>query len=389
MRACIWGSTVITPGAILPGGVVVLDDGTVVEVLPSASRPPRADATLDASGLILAPGFIELQINGGFGVDLTADPGSMWRLGERLPELGVTAFLPTVISSPPGSIMQARDVLRAGPPPGYRGAAPLGLHLEGPFLAPAKRGAHDEANLRAPSAAVAQAWSRTTGVAMVTLAPELPGAVELVRALTGRGVVVSAGHSTADLAAGQAGIKAGVTYGTHLVNAMSGLDHHSLDLAAALLADERVTVGLIADGIHVHPELIRLAWRHAGPDRFSLVSDAMAGLGMASGRFRLGAREVVVTHSSARLADGTLAGSVMGLDQAVRNLVAFTGCRPELALRAATVVPARLLGLAERRGAIGPNGVADFVLLTDRLEVAATIIGGEIVYASDGAPRWD
>lgn len=373
----------ITPGEILPGGVVVVDDGLIVEVLPATAGHPRAEATLDASGLTLAPGFIELQINGGFGYDLTADPGSIWRLGRRLPELGVTAFLPTIISSPPKSINHALEKLRAGPPPGYRGAAALGLHLEGPFLSRAQRGAHQEANLRIPSESEARAWSTTTGVAMVTLAPELQGSIDLIRVLSGRGVVVGAGHSAADLDESHAGIRAGVTYGTHVFNAMSGLDHRSPGLAAALLADPRVTVGLIADGIHVHPELILLAWRLAGPDRFSLVSDAMAGLGQANGRYRLGAQAVIVKDSTAKLMDGTLAGSVLRLDQAVRNLVAFTGCEPELAIKAVTAVPARLLRLAQRRGVIRPGATADIVLLTDHLEIAATIIRGEIVWSRD------
>jgi N-acetylglucosamine-6-phosphate deacetylase len=389
VTACITGATVITPEAILPAGLVTLDSGVIVDVLPGQTMPPGIEATLDASELILAPGFVELQINGGFGIDLTAEPARLWQLGERLPEVGVTAFLPTIVSSPPVVASHARDVVRAGPPLGYRGATSLGLHLEGPFIAPTKCGAHDPANLRAPSMLEAQAWTATEGVAMVTLAPELDGALELIGELSRRGVLVSAGHSAADLATGEAAIEAGVRYGTHLFNAMTGLDHRSPGLAAALLDDERVTVGLIADGIHVHPEMVRLVSRLAGPDRISLVSDAIAGLGMSPGRFKLGNQEVIVDESSARLADGTLAGSILRLDQALRNFVAFTGCRPEVALRAVTSVPARLLGVADRHGAIVPGSLANLVLLTRGLEVVATIVGGRIAYASDGAPAWE
>jgi N-acetylglucosamine-6-phosphate deacetylase len=381
------GATVVTPDGTLPNGTLVWDEGVVAAVLASSAGPPQADATLDASGLILAPGLIELQVNGGFGLDLTSDPGSIWQLGARLIELGVTAFLPTIVSSPPEVIRRAQEVVRAGPPAGYRGAVPLGLHLEGPFLAPSKRGAHRLDCLRAPNALETQTWSPADGVAMVTLAPELPGALELIGPLAGRGVVVSAGHSAADFTVGQEAIEAGVRYGTHVFNRMTGLDHRSPGLAAALLADERVTVGLIADGVHVHPEMIRLAWRLAGPTRFSLVSDAMAGLGLASGRFRLGGQDVFVADSTARLQDGTLAGSVLPLYLGVRNLMAFTGCPPELALRAVTTVPTGLLRL-KGRGVIGPGSRADFVLLTERLEVVATILGGEIAYAADGGPSW-
>ena len=388
MTRSVTGATVLTPDAALPDGTVVCDGSVVVDVLSPAARPRHTDAFLDASGLILAPGFIELQINGGFGIDLTSDPGSIWQLGVRLVKLGITAFLPTIVSSALEVIAKARDVMRAGPPTGYRGAAALGLHLEGPFLSPAKRGAHALDRLRAPNAAETQDWSPAGGVAMVTLAPELPGARELVRDLADRGIVVSAGHSAADFTAGEAAIDAGVRYGTHLFNGMTGLDHRSPGLAAALLADERVTVGLIGDGIHVHPEMIRLAWRLAGPDRFSLVSDAMAGLGLPPGRFQLGGQEVFVADSSARLADGTLAGSVLPLDRGLRNLIAFTHCPPGLGLRAVTTVPARLLRLADGRGVIRQGGRADFVLLTKRLEVVATVTGGEIAYAAAGAPSW-
>jgi N-acetylglucosamine-6-phosphate deacetylase len=412
IRAII-GATVITPGATLPNGTVVYDDRVVTNVLSSADRPAHADATLDAAGLILAPGFIELQVNGGFGLDLTSDPGSIWQLGARLVEFGVTAFLPTIISSPPGVINTAQEVIRVGPPAGYRGAVPLGLHLEGPFLAPSKRGAHRLDCLRPPNTLETQNWSPADGVAMVTLAPELPGALDLIRQLAGRGVVVSAGHSAADFTVGQEAIDAGIRYGTHLFNGMTGLDHRSPGLAAALLNDERVTVGLIVDGVHVHPQMIRLAWRLAGPNRVSLVSDAMAGLGSSPGRFQLGGQDVIVAESrgnfppplgeplssgsrdfprgqgrvGARLDDGTLAGSILPLDQAVRNLVAFTDCPPEVALRVVTAVPAGLLRLIGR-GVIGPGSRADFVLVGERLELVATILGGEIAYAANGAPSW-
>ncbi len=371
-----------------PTGTLVISDGVITDVLAGTDSLPGADSRLDASGLILAPGFIDLQINGGFGFDLASDPESIWKLGDRLVELGVTSFLPTIISSPPEVVAKAQAVVSGGSPRAYKGAAPLGLHLEGPFLSPAKRGAHPFDCLRKPNHEETESWSPSTGVAMVTLAPELPGALDLVRQLADRGVVVGAGHSAADFRSSQVALDAGVTYGTHLFNAMSGLDHRQPGLAAALLANEAATVGLIADGIHVHPQMVRIAWRLAGPDRFSLVSDAMAGLGMASGKFQLGPLEVFVSDSSARLADGTLAGSVLPLDQAARNLIEFAGCRPEHAIASVTSVPAHLLRRTDR-GVIRPGARADLVLLTQDLKVAATLIAGEIAYAAGRAPSWD
>lgn len=370
-----------------PTAALVISDGVITDVLAGTDRLPRADARLDAAGLIVAPGFIDLQINGGFGLDLTSDPESIWKLGRRLVEVGVTSFLPTIISSPPEIVATAQAVVQAGPPPAYKGASPLGLHLEGPFLSPAKRGAHPLDCLRTLNTRETERWSLAEGVAMVTLAPELPGALDLISQLVERGVVVGAGHSAADFESSKDAIDAGISYGTHLFNAMSGLDHREPGLAAALLASETATVGLIADGVHVHPQMVRMAWRLAGPDRFTLVSDAIAGLGMPSGKFQLGPLEVLVSDSSARLADGTLAGSVLPLDQAVRNLIAFAGCLPELAIGAVTSVPAQLLRRTDR-GVIRPGARADLVLLTQDLQVAATLIGGEIAYASERAPSW-
>ena len=220
---------------------------------------------------------------------------------------------------------------------------------------------------------------------MVTLAPELPGALDLTGRLIDRGIVIGAGHSAADFKSSQAGIAAGIAYGTHVFNAMTRLDHRTPGLAAALLGDSGATVGLIADGIHVHPQMIRIAWRLAGPDRLSLVSDAIAGLGMAPGKFHLGTQEVLVSDSSARLADGRLAGSVLPTNLGVRNLMTYTGCGIDIASRSVTSVPSRLLGLADR-GVIRTGGRADLVLLTQDLEVVTTFVAGEVAYAAEDAP---
>ena len=253
----------------------------------------------------------------------------------------------------------------------------MGLHLEGPFLNPARRGAHNPAHLRAPDLQTITGWSVEQYVRLVTLAPELPGALDVIRALVGRGVVVSAGHSLATHAEALAGFEAGITCGTHLFNAMPPLEHRAPGLAGALLADERATVGLIPDGLHLHPSVVALAWQAKGARRVNLVTDAMAALGMPPGRYPLGDWEVTVDDTSARLADGRLAGSLLSLDQAVRNFIAFTGCSLSDALATVTTVPAHLLGLADR-GQIAPGFIADLTLLTPDVHVAGTIVGGQI-----------
>lgn len=353
---------------------------TALDVVEALPRPPQAQS-LDATGLTLAPGFIDLQLNGAFGLDFTADPNTIWEVAARLPRYGVTAFLPTIITAPLATVAQAQTVIQAGPPPGFWGATPLGLHLEGPFLNPAKRGAHNPQHLRAPSLTDIAQWSRAAGVALVTLAPELPNALALTQQLCARGVVVSAGHSLASHAQALAGVEAGIRYGTHLFNAMPPLEHRAPGLVGALLTDARPVVGLIPDGEHVHPAMVKLAWQSTGPTRLNLVTDAMAALGMPPGTYRLGDFEVHVDEHTARLADGRLAGSILSLDVAVRNLQTFTGCSLADALATVTGVPAQLLGLTER-GHLTPGTLADLVLLTPTGQVAHTFVRGKHIYTT-------
>ena len=291
-------------------------------------------------------GLIELQVNGAGGYDLTSDPESVWQVGTVLRGFGVGAFLPTLVSPSWAIVDRAKAAWAAGAPAGYAGATPLGWHVEGPFIAPSRAGAHDPATLQAPDARAVADWSPRLGIRMVTLAPELPGALDVVQALLSRGVVVSAGHSAATFEQAVAGFDAGIRCATHLFNAMAPLDHREPGLAGAALADSRVTIGLIPDGLHVHPAMVALVRRAVGADRLAIVSDAIAALGMPPGSYRLAGRDVEYDGSSARLAGGGLGGSVIGLDEGVRNLAAFTGASIADAALAATRVPARLLGLA-------------------------------------------
>jgi N-acetylglucosamine-6-phosphate deacetylase len=217
----------------------------------------------------------------------------------------------------------------------------------------------------------------------VTLAPELPGALDVIAALSARGVLVSAGHSMATYDQAEAAFNAGARYGTHLFNAMPALAHRDPGLPGALLADDRTIVGFIADGVHTHPSVIKLVWRALGAARLNLVTDAMAALGMSAGTHRLGDYDVTVDATSARLAGGTLAGSILSLDQAVRNLIDTTGCILAEALSTVTTTPAKAIGVDGQRGRIKPGYVADIVLLSRDLRVRATICEGEIVYRAD------
>jgi N-acetylglucosamine-6-phosphate deacetylase len=308
---------------------------------------------------VTSRGYLDLQVNGAAGHDLTEDPESVWAVGEALTQYGVSAFLPTLVSPSWEVVDRARQAFASGPPNGYSGADVLGWHVEGPFLSPARAGAHDPASLHAPDPGAVADWSPATGVRMVPLAPELPGALAVVERLVADGVVVSAGHSAATFEQATSGFDAGIRAVTHLFNAMSPLDHRDPGLPGAALVDERVRIGLIPDGLHVHPAVVRLVRAAVGGDRLAIVTDAIAALGMKPGTYRLAGQQVLVRDetgesgetgatggvASARLADGRLAGSVLSMDVAVRNLAAFSGIELADAKAAATIVPATLLSV--------------------------------------------
>lgn len=384
----IQNATILTPSDRFEPGALVVENGRITHIGPmSEISIPAEGRVVEGTGLYLVPGFIDLQVNGAFGHNFTTNPETIWNAAARLPQYGVTSFLPTIVTSPLSTVGNAQSVLAKGREGERPGATPLGLHAEGPFINPLKKGAHDPAYIRQPKRAAIAEWSSDQGIRLVTLAPELPGALPVVEMLASQGVVVSAGHSMATYEQAQAGFRSGIRYGTHLYNAMPPAGHRNPGLVGALLDNESCTVGLIYDGIHVHPAMVNLAWKVAGCNRFNLVSDAMTALGMPPGRYEAGERVVMVTESDARLADGTLAGSIAPIDQALRNLIAYTQCTLPEALATVTTTPAKLLGFAGQRGQLAPGMAADIVLLSPGLEVQVTISNGKVVYhKEEGRP---
>ena len=383
----IAGGRVLVERAWVDADVEVANGAISAVQRRSAERLASTTELLEATSLLVAPGLIDLQINGAFGHDFTGNPESIWEVGAMLPRSGVVSFLPTIVSSPPDVAMRALEVLAAGPPKGYVGATPLGLHFEGPMLAPSRRGAHDERYLQPPSADVIAGWSRDAGVRLVTLAPELPRAGEVIRELVANGVVVSAGHSDASFDQAVEAFAIGVTSGTHLFNAMSGFHHREPGLSGALLLETAPPSGLIVDGAHVYPGAVAAAWAARGADGLVLVTDAVAATGVHRGTtgLMLGGQSLSTDGSVIRDDTGRLAGSALTLDLAVRNLVAFTGAEPSAALVAASATPARVIGEPDR-GDIRVGAAADLVILDDALEVVATIVGGRMAFDRRGAP---
>ena len=362
-----------------------IDDG----VFHQLGQQPTVNPHLKAWNYDLVPGFIDLQINGAFGFDFTSDPESIWNAGRRLPELGISTCLPTIITTSLKNIETALSVWRKGSPQEYQGTQIPGFHLEGPFLNPQKIGAHSASFIQVADPRLVEDWSPENGVQLVTIAPEMPGAVNLILNLHQRGIVMSAGHSLADIHQARAGFAAGIQFATHLFNVMTPVNHHDPGLAIAVLDNENVAFSLIVDGLHVAAEMVRLAWNYNGKERLVLVTDAMAALGMHPGAYPLGDQEIIVDSHSARLPDGTLAGSILTPVKAIQNLISFTNCSFQEALACWTTNPARLMGF-KNRGVIKPGCAADFVLLNSDQQIAATFIAGELVYQAPWAQlNWD
>jgi N-acetylglucosamine-6-phosphate deacetylase len=371
--------TVLAADRDLTPGVVVIEDGRIARVSADAA-PAGALSFPDAT---LIPGLVDLQVNGGAGVDcLRTGAPAYETLGRYLAATGVTAYLPTITSAPLDEMRRAGEAAAIAMRRGGPGPEILGVHFEGPYLNPLRRGAHRAQDLRIPDAdEMAEVVRRLAGaLRVVTLAPELEGAEPLVRSLTAQGVLVSIGHTDAAFDDVQAAARWGARMATHLFNAMRGIHHREPGAAGGALVTPALALGLIADLAHVHPAILSLAARAAGMGRIVLVSDAISAAGMGRGSFTLGAQTVEVKDGVPRLADGTLAGSVLQMHRAVSNFAAAAGVSRRDAVQAASLTPAKLLGLQRRKGRIAPGADADLVVLGRDGEVLLTIARGEIAY---------
>ena len=352
--------------AALVDGVFVAGDVEVVE-----GRIARYGIASAGGRSVAVPGFIDLQVNGFGGVDfLEADADGYRRAGESLLETGVTGYLPTFITQPEEVLLAALDAV----PIVERGPRILGVHLEGPFLAPRRLGTHPAAARRDPDPALLERLLGSRRVRLVTLAPELLGADRLIALLQERGVTVSCGHSDATAEQADAAFDLGARTVTHLFNAMRPFGHRDPGIAGAALARDDVVVQIINDGIHLAPATVEVVWR-AAAGRVALVTDAMAGAGVSDGSYNLGSLEVVVRDGAVRGPNGVLAGSVLTMIDAVRNLHALGVPLPDC-IGAATSVPAAVLGLATV-GRIEVGAEADLVVLNDNLEIEGVFVGGE------------
>jgi N-acetylglucosamine-6-phosphate deacetylase len=370
---------VITPKLDLANATVLVEGDRVTWVKRGKVDVPGS-TLLTEVGDTVVPGFIDMQVNGFGGHDAASGAAAISAISSCLPRYGVTGFLPTLISRPIDEVVAFVSACATADAPGAR---VLGAHVEGPFLNPRYRGAHDpEALLLPKQEYVERVLAQPPR--MLTLAPELPGALKAVQALTAAGVLVSAGHSAASSAEAEQGFVAGVRFGTHLFNAMAPLHHREPGLPGALMAEELVTVGLIADGIHVHPSMLGLAIRMAGPSRVALTTDQVAAAGSPPGRYVIAGREVISDGTSVRLADGTLAGSATTMDRMVRVVSTLQKVSMRDAVEMATLTPARALGIEQEAGVVHRGARADLVVLDHFERVKVTLVGGNVAFRADG-----
>lgn len=374
----------LTPTKVIEDAFMLVDDGRVVEI---ASRrdlqvPPLASRA-DFGESVIVPGYIDLHIHGSAGYDVMDERGEALPAIERLlARHGVTSYFPTTVTAPLDRTLRALEHLadaveKSSRPNADRNsrAVPSGIHLEGPFISHARRGVHPSEHLLPPKVETFERlWQAARGnIRLMTLAPELEGAIELTGAATARGVCVSLGHSDADLAATERAMEAGARHATHIFNAMRPLGHRDPGILGALLTDARVTADMIVDGIHLDPAIVKLVAQAKGPEQTVLITDATAATGMPDGRYRLGSIEVDVKNGRCT-SDGKLAGSVLTMDAAVRNLSRFAGWTMAQAVGAASQNPARVAH--SNKGELSAGADADFLVLNKEGDVLRTFLGG-------------
>jgi N-acetylglucosamine-6-phosphate deacetylase len=378
-------ATLFTPLERIEQPLVLVEGRSIVEITSRTHRElPKYCRSVDFRDGILAPGFIDIHIHGGAGHDvMETSTNTLPPLERLLARHGVSSYFPTTVTAPLDPTLSALAHLADAIEACDRGlqltelrARPVGIHLEGPFISHSRRGVHPPENLLTPSLArFDHFWQAARGhIRVLTIAPELSGATEVIAEAAKRGVCVSLGHSDADLSSTRSAVTAGARHATHTFNAMRPLDHRDPGILGEVLTDSRLSADIIADGIHLDPAVVDLFLKAKGPDGSVLITDATAATGMPDGRYRLGSFEVEVKDGRC-LAGGKLAGSVLTMDRAVRNVMQFAQWDLQQALRLATLNPARVAGL-DSGGLLKPGAPADLLVLTPNGEVRNTMIHG-------------
>ena len=386
MKTLFTARRLYTPLEEIQHALLFVEDGLIAEISSrSAKETPDNIARIDFGDAAIAPGYVDIHIHGGAGLDvMLASQAELPRLGKFLAAHGVTSYFPTTVAAPLDQTCAALERMAAAIEDGTTiangdsvQARPLGVHLEGPFLSHKRRGVHPPENLVLPSIEIFERlWQASRGhVRMMTIAPELPGALEVISEAARRNVCVSIGHSDAEMPIAQAAVAAGARHATHTFNAMRPLDHRDPGILGEVLTNSRIGADIIADGIHVSPAIVKLFLQAKGVDGAVLITDAIAATGMPDGRYQLGPIQVDVKDGKCTT-DGKLAGSTLTMDRAVRNVTQFSNWGLRDAVQAATLNPARAVGLAKHHGLLAPGVEASFVVLSPAGEVLRTVVRG-------------
>ncbi|WP_407083748.1 N-acetylglucosamine-6-phosphate deacetylase [Photobacterium leiognathi] len=376
MRFALHPQRVFTPTGIAYNQYIIVNDGKIEAI--TETKPLDCDVT-ELEGQTLVPGFIDIHIHGRAGADvMDATPQALQTIADALPKTGVVAWVGTTVTAPWQDIINALQQVREFcQQPKQVGAKLLGSFLEGPYFTEAYRGSHPTQYLQAPSIAALAELKEVAGDSLirVALAPEYQGSDEAIQWLTAKGIKTSVAHTSANFEQVTTAHQHGADCGVHLFNGMSGLHHREPGCAGAVLFHDMLAE-LIADGIHVHPVMMQLAYRIKGYQQLALITDCMRAGGVSDGKYQLGAQMITVTNGEARTDDGSLAGSTCSLDQALRNMIMLAGVPEWEAVQMATSVPAKYVGIDDKLGFIKPGYNASFALLDPQFQIQATLIDG-------------
>ncbi len=387
-RLAIIGGSVVTPQTIIENGLVLCEDGKIQFVGSNKDATPEPGSQIvEAAGCVVMPGFIDTHFHGSGGDDVMADGAEgIRRISRALLKFGTTGYLATTIAARHSDLMKAVEDTIAAETADNRtpeAAEVLGLHIEGPYINLKFKGAQPIEGIRDPNFDECRELLSAAGgrIKIMTMAPELPGGMELIAFLKANGVEASLGHSEADYDTALAAIEAGATRATHLYNAMSGVHHRKPGLASACLNEPGIQAELICDGVHVHPRMAELAWRAKGRDGLTLITDATAAQGVGDGTFTLGDFQIQVRGPLCTLMDGvTIAGSVLTMNRAIGKAIDFTGMNLVDAAHMASLAPAKACGMADRKGSIEIGKDADLAILKSDFSVSHTIRAGVVAY---------
>ncbi|MFD1064418.1 N-acetylglucosamine-6-phosphate deacetylase [Oceanobacillus locisalsi] len=380
---------VYLPQEVMENAAVLIEDGKITRIF---TQNEAAAITFDgkimdaANTLTLLPGFIDGHIHGGYGVDvMDARPETLQTLADHLPSEGTTSYLATTITQSDEEISNAlKNVAAWTAGEQKQGADLVGVHLEGPFVEASKAGAQPQQYITEPDAGKFQAWQKDADsqIRTITIAPEHDKTGAFIQTLNQSGVNVSAGHTDASFQQIKDAVEAGVKQLTHLCNAMNGIHHRDIGAVGAAFQLKDLHAELIADGIHVVPEMMQLIYNNVGSDRIILITDSMRAKGLPEGTYELGGQPVIVKNGQANLENGSLAGSILTMIDAVKNMLKLDGVTLQDIVKMTAENPARQVGIFGRKGSIEVGKDADLVLLNDAMDIAYTICRGEVVYQS-------